>query len=210
MDQIKGPGVLSYASEPNLADAWRRWKRAMQYFLTATCKKKSEEEKVTIFMCMIGKEGQDVKDTFVFAKDRDGQDIINLDILFLKFDEYCKPRKNLKIDRHRFLTRDQLPNESVDQYVTELRTLAASCEWGDLKDDLICSRIVSGIQSKTVRERLLREADLKLDKAIELSKQQSKIFEGEHSIYAVQERNKQQTSQRTQRHRYNHFGMQTQ
>ena len=54
-------------------------------------------------------------------------------------------------------------------------------EWGELKDDLVCSRIVSGISSTTVRERLLRsENDLKLQKAIdicrkaELSKQQMK------------------------------------
>ena len=103
-----------------------------------------------------------------------------------KFEAYCKPRRNLVVDRHRFLTRDQQPGESIDQFVTELRTLAASCEWGELKDDLICSRIVSGISSNSVRERLLRsETDLTLQKAIdicriaELSKQQMKLFGGE-------------------------------
>ena len=66
-----------------------------------------------------------------------------------------------------------------------MRTLAASCEWGDLKDDLIFSRIVSGISSKIVREQLLRGSDLKLDKAVEicrtdeLSKQQMKLFGSE-------------------------------
>ena len=108
-------------------------------------------------------------------------------ILFDKFEAHCKPKKNLVVERHRFLTREQLPGESVDQYVTELRTLAASCEWGDLKDDLICSRIVSGISSRVVRERLLRESDLKLNKAVEicradeLSRQQMKLFGNETS-----------------------------
>ena len=69
------------------------------------------------------------------------------------------------------LTRDQASGqsgESIDQYVTELRTLAAACEWGELKDDLICSRIVSGIPSRTVHERLLRESELSLKRAVEI------------------------------------------
>ena len=58
----------------------------------------------------------------------------------------------------------------MDQYVTELRNLAvaASCERDELKVDLICMRIVSRIQSKSARKRLLREEDLVLDKAIDI------------------------------------------
>ena len=117
-------------------------------------------------MCMIGKDGQEVKDTFEFERAEDGTDIVTTKILFEKFEAYCKARRNLVVDRHRFLTRDQQPDESIDQFVTELRTLAASCEWGELKDDPICSRIVNGISSNTVRERLLRsETDLTLQEA---------------------------------------------
>lgn len=80
--------------------------------------------------------------------------------------------------------------------MTELRRLAAQCEWGELKDDLICSRIVSGITSKTVRERLLRESDLKLRKAIdvcqadELSKRQMKLFDPEKFVHGVERQRK--------------------
>ena len=53
--------------------------------------------------------------------------------------------------------------------------------------DLICSRIISGISSRVVRELLLRESDLKLNKAVEicradeLSRQQMKLFGNETS-----------------------------
>ena len=156
----------------------------MEYFQAATCSGKPEGERVAIFMCMIGKDCQEVKDTFEFQREEDGSDIVTTKILFEKFEAYCKPIRNLVVHRHRFLTRDQQPGESIDQFVTELRTLAASCEWGELKDDLICSRIVIAISSNTVR--LLRsETDLTLQKAIdicriaELSKQQMKLFGGE-------------------------------
>ena len=157
----------------------------MEYYLTATCTGKTDAQKVAIFMCMIGKDGQEIKDTFEFETGEGGQEVVTTAILFAKFEAHCKPKKNFIVERHRFLTREQLPDESVDQHVTELRTLAASREWDDLKDDLICSRIVSGISSRIVRERLLRESDLKLEKAVEicradeLSKQQMKLFGSE-------------------------------
>ena len=78
----------------------------MEYFLAATCSGKSEGERVAIFMCMIGKYGQEVKDTFEFQREEDGTDIVTTKILFEKFEAYCKPRRNLVVDRHRFLTRD--------------------------------------------------------------------------------------------------------
>ena len=185
MNEIRGPGEMDFTSPQNLAEAWRRWRRSMEYYLIATCTGKTEPQKVAIFMCMIGKDGQEIKDTFEFETRENGQQVITTAILFDKFEAHCKPKKNLVVERHRFLTRDQNTGESVDQYVTELKTLAASCEWGDLKDDLICSRIVSGISSRVVRERLLRESELKLNKAVEicradeLSRQQMKLFGSE-------------------------------
>ena len=154
-------------------------------YVVGICSGKTEAQKVAVFMCMIGKDGQEIKDTFEVETGEDGQEVITTTILFTKFEAHYKTKKNLAVERHRFLTRDQVPGESVDQYVTELRTLAFSCEWGDLKEDLICSRIVSGISSRIVRERLLRESDLHLSKAVEicradkLSRQQMKLFGSE-------------------------------
>ena len=51
-------------------------------------------------------------------------------------------------------TRRQNSGESVDHYITDLKTLAASCEYGDLVNDLITSQLVAGIQSDKVRDTL--------------------------------------------------------
>ena len=130
MKEIKGQGEMDFTSLNNVSEIWRRWKRGMEYFLAATCSKKSEAEKVAMFMCMIEKDGQEIKDTFEFDRTEDRSEVVTTKILFEKFEAYCKPKKNLVVDRHRFLTRDQQPSESIDQFVTELRTLAASCESG--------------------------------------------------------------------------------
>ena len=89
----------------------------MEYYLTATCNGKTEKQKVAIFMCMIGKDGQEIKDTFEFETGEGGQEVVTTAILFAKFETHCKPKKNLVVERNRFLTREQLPGESVDQYV---------------------------------------------------------------------------------------------
>lgn len=63
---------------------------------------------------------------------------------------------------------DQKQGVSFDQYLVELHTLAKSCEFGQLKDQLIKDKIVTGIPDNGLRERLLREKDLTLDKAVQM------------------------------------------
>ncbi|XP_061712803.1 uncharacterized protein LOC133521750 [Cydia pomonella] len=46
--------------------------------------------------------------------------------------------------------------------------LSTSCEFGTLCDSLIKDRLICGIASKAIRERLLREADLTLEQAMEI------------------------------------------
>lgn len=82
--------------------------------------------------------------------------------LFKKFEQ------NLIVERHKFNTRRQKSGESVDHYITDLKTLAASCDYGSLESDLITSMLVAGIQSDKVGGRLLREgSELSLHKSVD-------------------------------------------
>ena len=73
-------------------------------------------------------------------------------------------------------------DRSFDIFVTDLRRRAEYCDFGAIKDSLIRDQIVVGINDPKLRERLLRETDLTLEKAVKLcriteqSKEQSKIF----------------------------------
>ena len=60
----------------------------------------------------------------------------------------------------------QRSDENIDSYVNELKTIAKTCEFGELAESLIRDRIVCGIRDDRVRVRLLREQDLDLQKAI--------------------------------------------
>ena len=110
-----------------------------------------------------------------------------------KFDAYCTPKKNITYERYIFNTRVQQANETVDQYVTELKNIATTCDYGELREGLIRDRIVIGISDATLRARLLCETDLDLAKATqmcradEISKQQLKTLAGPNEFTRINE-----------------------
>ncbi|PIK45343.1 hypothetical protein BSL78_17808 [Apostichopus japonicus] len=128
-------------------------------------KSATEEAKEEIRNAYLGESALEVYNSFKFEKESDKFD---LEVLKQKFQDYCSPRQNITYERHQFFSRQQQENESIDHYVTDLRNKSATCEFGDLNDSLIRDRIVCGIRSDSLRERMLREPDIKLDTAINM------------------------------------------
>ena len=84
-----------------------------------------------------------------------------------KFEAFCNPRKSTIYERYVFFSRNQENGESIVHYITVLKTLSDTCEFGALQESLIRDRIVFGIQDSSVRERLLRDPQLTLQTATE-------------------------------------------
>jgi hypothetical protein len=83
-------------------------------------------------------------------------------------ENYFKPTRNVVYERYVFNTCVQQSVESAQSYVTRLRKLAASCEYGALTDELIRDRLAIGLKNQGDKIRLLREKSLNLQKAIEM------------------------------------------
>jgi len=83
-------------------------------------------------------------------------------------DNYFKPSRNVVYERYVFNTCVQQNEESVQSYVTRLRRLAASCEYGELADEFIRDRLVIDLKNRGYKVRLLREKKLDLQKAIQM------------------------------------------
>jgi hypothetical protein len=64
--------------------------------------------------------------------------------------------------------RNQSQDETFDKYVTDLKILASTCNYGALHDSLIRDRLICGINDSNLREKLLRVADLDLQKCLEI------------------------------------------
>lgn len=82
-----------------------------------------------------------------------------------QFEAYRKPRKNVTLQKHNFLTHKQQDGVSFDMFVTELKRRSAQCELGELKDLLAKDMIVTGVANNQLRERFMRTDDLTLDKS---------------------------------------------
>ena len=92
-----------------------------------------------------------------------------------KFDEFFKVRKNVIFERVRFNQRSQGETETAEQFITSLYSLAADCEFGELKEQLIRDRIVVGIRDSSLSTKLQMDADLTLEKAKRLVRQQEAV-----------------------------------
>ena len=74
--------------------------------------------------------------------------------------ELCEGARNVIYKRLVFNQRNQKEGERIDNFVSELKRLSLTCEFGDLKDSLIRDRIVGGVLLDELRGELLKKPHL--------------------------------------------------
>lgn len=162
-EHAKPPEELRFKGD--VASNWKLWKQKFNLYLLASGKsEKKDDVKIAVLLSLLGDEGIQIYNTFEYSE---GEDNTKLTTILAKFDTYCNPIRNLVYEHFKFFKRDQLPGETVDQFVTALRQLANTCDFKE-KDVLIRDRIVLGIRDLKIQERLLQNQDLKLTEAISI------------------------------------------
>ncbi len=137
----------------------------MTYFTASELGKKEPDVQVAILLNVAGPEAQEIHEQFQFVNDDDKKAYLKI---LDKFGDYCKTRKNVVYERYRFWSRNQIEDEPVDKWVKELRTIAADCEFKDQEDSMIRDKVVFGICDGRIKERMLRDTDLNLQKALDI------------------------------------------
>uniref|UniRef100_A0A3P9JTB0 ribonuclease H n=1 Tax=Oryzias latipes TaxID=8090 RepID=A0A3P9JTB0_ORYLA len=179
MDGLKPPAQWSMDAA-NLPKAWKTWKEEFTLYTELALPDTEEKAGVKLFYYLIGERGRELCGTLIGAESR-----VTVSGLMAKIDEHCNPKVNETVERYRFFARNQALGENIDKYVTDLRMLASTCNFGQLRDSLIRDRIVCGTSSSSWRERLLREENLTLDKcldicrAMEISREYNKTITGQ-------------------------------
>lgn len=118
-------------------------------------------------MYCLGPDAEEVLDTTHISEDNKKKYEKVID----EFDKYFKVKKNVIYECARFNQCSLLPDESADHFITEIHRLADSCEFGEMKDQLIRNHLVVGIRDGALSERLQLESDLTLDNAMKLIRQ---------------------------------------
>ena len=146
----------------DVAGNWEFFKDAWNnYAIAVELSKKDNAIQVATLLSVMGKDCLSVFKNLPMTEDekKDPTEILK------KLTEHFEPAKNTIYECFSFNSCVQ-SKDTFDVFVSKLRQLAASCAYGALKEELIRDRIVIGIADNALRERLLREKDLTLDKAI--------------------------------------------
>ena len=192
----------------NLTATWKKWRQDMESYLTAMMIGNTEEEKYNVFLFLIGEQGRDIFNTIEWDKKVDAQRNkteadITVKMLFKRFEEYCLPKKNLVVERRKFFWKNQHDDETFDQFMTELRNVASTCEFVDLHESLLLYKVVDRIRSGKIRDALLRKGvDMTLEKAInicrneEIIKMQMKEMNNEKEVGDISRNQKWKKAQK--------------
>ena len=152
--------------DSNAAEKWKEFEQAWRnYSVAMKLHQEPETVQIATLLTVIGAEARKVFSTFTFGEG----DPDRIQPVLESFAAYCQPLKNVPFERYRFYSRMQEAGESYDHYRTVLRQLADRCEFETITaDQILRDKLVFGSQDSKVRERLLREKNLSLQKTDEI------------------------------------------
>ncbi|KAK9722755.1 hypothetical protein QE152_g19491 [Popillia japonica] len=136
-------GVMPLCMRGNMAENWKLWRARFENYLVASevCKK-DEKTQCAQLLHYIGDDGFKIYTTF---KLEEGQQ-----------------------NKLRDLLQKQEEGKSLEDFIIELKKKASRCKLEGLQDSLIVTMITCGIRNEAIRQRLLEDDTLTLEKAVEL------------------------------------------
>ena len=155
-------------------DEWPKWKRRFEQFRSASgLDSESEQRQVSTLLYCLGEEADDVLTSTNISE----ENWKKYSEVMAKFDGFFKVRRNVILERARFNRRSQPEGESAEQYITALYGLVETCEYGNLRDEMLRDRIVVGIRDAGLSERLQLDPELTLEKAKKVVRQKEAVKE---------------------------------
>ena len=107
----------------------------------------------------------DIYDGLPFANE---EEKTNVDKVIELLEAYFIGETNEIYEAYVFNQKVQEVGESFDSFLTTLRSLAKTCNFGSMLDRMIRDRVVVGIRDNATRKKLLAENKLTLNKCIDI------------------------------------------
>ena len=159
---LKPPGPLNL--ETDMAMNWNAWYHAFEIYAMATgVANKGEKVQCCVFLHVAGAEAQKVFRTLKIEEENQDK----LQPLVNAFREYCQGKTNITVTRYQFNSFNQT-NEGMDTYIRELQSRIAYCDYGNVENSMLCDRLVCGVKSDRLRERLLQTPNMTLTQCMEM------------------------------------------
>ena len=159
---------FSVSDHRSLSQRWEKWTKSLDYYLRASGVT-DQKQKRAVLLHLAGPDVQEIFETL----HNTGEDYKTA---LEKRNEYFQPKRNIPYERHVFRQISQQTDESMDVFVTRLRTASKTCNFGDQTEEAIRDQAIDKCNSIELRHRLLRENEIDLAKLLTISR----AFEQSH------------------------------
>ncbi len=166
MDIAGVPSPKINWESPNVPGEWKKLRQHVELMFTGPLWSKNQAEKCSYLLLWVGEKGRDIFNKWALTEDEAKE----LKTYYERFKEYVMPKKNTIFARYKFNEKVQGANETLEQFATELKLLVKECDCAN-EEEMVRDRIVFGIHSPKVREKLLSVgSELTLDKAMDIAR----------------------------------------
>ena len=145
-------------------ESWTSYAERLSFYFKANRIVGGEAQKA-VFITVIGARTYGLLKSLLQPHSLQDDDV-TLDLMRETLQKHFDPKPSPITQRFRFHTRMRKQDESV---VAELRVIGEHCDFGDSLDAMIRDRLVCGINNSRIQRRLLQEADLNYERALQLA-----------------------------------------
>ncbi|KAJ1193600.1 hypothetical protein NDU88_002896 [Pleurodeles waltl] len=167
------PFFLSLPGDPPIP--WSKWKKVFLTYIRVCGSNLSADRKTSILQHCLGAEGQEILENLPVIDSPDGAEgdtnLNEFELTLLRLDRHYLPKVSIILQRYYFGKCKQSETETVEDFVTALRKLAAQCEVGDTLEERIRDQFMLECKSDKIREALWSKGDPNCDEVIMVAKQ---------------------------------------
>ncbi|XP_037521382.1 uncharacterized protein K02A2.6-like [Rhipicephalus sanguineus] len=169
--------------------SWRSWYGRLQFFFEANDITDASKKRAHL-LTLCGEQTYDVVCALVQPKQPNQ---VSYDDIVEMLKAHFDPQPSEVFCRARFQRRDQRHDETVSDYVTALKKLAADCNFGTSVDAaanptmlpldvMLRDRFVCGLRNEQVQQRLFAEKDLTFKRAFDIALRAENAVEDQKNV----------------------------
>ncbi|XP_067944829.1 uncharacterized protein [Watersipora subatra] len=161
--KVDTPGHLDFV---NASTQWTEWLKRFQRFRNiGGLAEQSNAVQIDSLLYIMGPESEDVYAQLQFTGDEADR---TFKAVVDAFTAYFQPRRNVLNYRTQFYNRKQSADESAEEYIRSVHTLAVKCRFdaGLTQNDMVKDRLLSGMSDTSLSSELQLDEDVTLDAVI--------------------------------------------
>ena len=190
---VQPPGHFNASARKDVSEEWKMWRQQWEnYSILTNLSNQPDRYQTALLLHSVGPECLRVYNGMKFDNDAES---LKCSVIMKKFDAHFLGESREFFERFKFNQRNQEDGESIEQYVTVLRTMSKSCGFCEcMKDKLLIDRMLLGVKDDRMRELLIAKSDLDVKtavdtcKAVEATSAQMKALKSEDtSVHRVRQ-----------------------